>query len=905
MNTLRNAVLCSLLSTFCLSVLATVAYSLEIKTTDGLTLAMDAQTGRIDAVRLDDQKLAQKAAGHPLRIRQFDASNARNLVPNPGFEEGDTDPRSWRMGTGNARVKREGSTATNRYCGRVATPPGASESAPATSGSLLGEAFPALPNRMYRWTAAGMAPPGGSGGSAYVKELDAQGRVIFENRMTVQHALSWRAGSSGEWLQREMTFVTKPNCAQLQVYVNIWKGHGDFFVDDMELVDCDALWREIVLSPSPVLAEQTPGTFSQRMQAKDEGLEVTLHYLAQKDHIRIETAISDVGKPARERSLQVEYVVPIELNGWTWHDDGRRSRRVTVDNVACDNAFPVAGGRISRYPFTSVSNGAIGLSLAAPMDQTRVQNFLADPSWGYRTVVDLGLSPYTRRIGAGRATFDTVLFRHDGQWGFRAAAQKYYSMFPQHFVKRAAREGTWFYAVSMSPVPHLEDFGAMFYEGYPRSSEERRSMRAHGMYIFPYTEPWGARQVFPEAKTRDEMPPLEERLRILRQWAEDRQSKAKLMGGPRWEIAQAILNTLPYDASGAPSGWKVDKYSHWAQWWMTNANPNLPEPNRALTCKRYEIDPVLQEADGLYLDSVSLWTANYFNYRRDHFAAADFPLVVDRRTGRPALLGMFSQTEFMAWLANDLHRQGKLLHMNIFPDAYRFCAHLADVLGCEVGTFGHRSQKKKPPETEDADDLLRRTFAYHKPTTNLLQEGNYLEPVPELSHAQVVDYLKQQLFYGFYPGIATIGGEDKPGYVGWKRYFGTPSQYERDRAEFKKVIGALNHLAAAGWEPIPWARTSNDRVWLERFGSWETNTLHYTLRNPGDQPEQVTVTVQPSNSTADRGGLAAAEIRDLLAQSAVPTTAGKTPGCLEFTLTLPARDTAVVRLQRAAPSARP
>jgi len=90
------------------------------------------------------------------------------------------------------------------------------------------------------------------------------------------------------------------------------------------------------------------------------------------------------------------------------------------------------------------------------------------------------------------------------------------------------------------------------------------------------------------------------------------------------EIVQAILNSLPHDADGAPCGWRIDLYSHWSQWWMTNANPRLPEPNRALTCKRYEIDPVLHQTDGLYLDSVSLHVGSYLNFRREHMAAAEF-----------------------------------------------------------------------------------------------------------------------------------------------------------------------------------------------------------------------------------------------------------------------------------------
>ena len=564
--------------TAALLLVGTIAHCLEIKTADGLTLVLDGQTGRIEALRVGEQKLSQKAAGHPLRVRRFDSASTVNMVPNPGFEEGDQAPRAWRLGAGSVRVERTTPEGKNRYCGRVSAPAKATESAPATSGTLQSDAFPARPNQMYRWSAWGMVVPGGSGGTLYVKELDAQGRTLMSGKFVVQHALSWRSESAERWIQKEATFVTKPDCAQLQVYANIWKGYGEFCVDDLSLTDSDATWKELVLPPSPLQPDQATGGAWQRIAIPGEGLQCELRYLPEKDHIRIETTISDVAKPAREQSLQVDYAVPIELAGWTWHDDGRRSRPIAASVSAYDNAFPVVGGRMSRYPFASISQGPLGLSLAAPMDQPRVQNFVADPGTGYRTTVELGLSPHTERVGPGKATFVTLLFHHDGQWGLRAAAQRYYAMFPQHFVKRAPRDGTWFYVVPVSSIPHPEDFGARFFEGLPRRPEERRWMHDHGMHIFPYTEPWGARQAFPEIHSRDEMPPLEERLKILQQWANDRTSTVKLLSGPRWEVAQAILNSIPHDADGSPCGWRIDLYSHWSQWWMTNANPRLPEP---------------------------------------------------------------------------------------------------------------------------------------------------------------------------------------------------------------------------------------------------------------------------------------------------------------------------------------
>ena len=332
---------------------------------------------------------------------------------------------------------------------------------------------------------------------------------------------------------------------------------------------------------------------------------------------------------------------------------------------------------------------------------------------------------------------------------------------------------------------------------------------------------------------------------------------------------------------------------------MTNTNPFLPAPNRGATCWQYEIAPVLDKADGIYLDSVSLWLASFLNYRPEHFASAQVPPAFDALTGRPVLLGMTSHYEFMKWLADKLHGQDKLVHMNIFADSYRFCGHLADVLGSEVGFSGFARRKRTLADVEsDEDSLMRRMLAYQKPTSNLLQEGNFTTPVPELSQIEVEQYIKHQTFYGIFPGIATIGGEEKPGYSGWKRYFGTPAQYERDRPIFKKYIPIIKEICAAGWEPVTFATTSTDAVLIERYGYWEKRNLHFTLRNTGDKEQAFSVTIHAARLGAEAKDLATIKVRELLSGAAIASKAGEPPTTLQLSMSLPPKDTAVLKIDR-------
>jgi hypothetical protein len=79
-------------------------------------------------------------------------------------------------------------------------------------------------------------------------------------------------------------------------------------------------------------------------------------------------------------------------------------------------------------------------------------------------------------------------------------------------------------------------------------------------------------------------------------------------------------------------------------------------------------------------------------------------------------------------------------------------------------------------------------------------------------------YIENQMFYGFYPAVSTIGGEEKIGYSGWRRYFDANKRYERDRGLFKSAIPVIRRLNRAGWQPETLMRANVAQVWIERYG---------------------------------------------------------------------------------------
>jgi len=232
--------------------------------------------------------------------------------------------------------------------------------------------------------------------------------------------------------------------------------------------------------------------------------------------------------------------------------------------------------------------------------------------------------------------------------------------------------------------------------------------------------------------------------------------------------------------------------------------------------------------------------------------------------------------------------------MNIYRGAHRFYAHLGDVLGSEVGSFGNPQKRRLSEVESDPISNMRRTFAYQKPTTNLLQEGNFRSPVPSLTREQVEQYIDHQTFYGFYPGISAIGAEKKPGFVGWKRYFRSPEQFERDRDLFKKYIPVIRRINRAGWEPVTYARTSDENVIMERYGSWDKGNLHFTLRNQAEEEKTCSVTIELVALGAKAKDLVGVSVEDILSGSAIQAKPDASAGSVTLELRpRPARTTVI------------
>ena len=171
----------------------------------------------------------------------------------------------------------------------------------------------------------------------------------------------------------------------------------------------------------------------------------------------------------RDRAVTLLFALPLDATGWQWGDDARRSRLIGGSGEFANTVSLRCGanGKMSLYPLAAVWNERAGLALGLDMDHPAQYRLVYHAGTRqFFIAYDFGLTKDTAKFPSS-AGFRFVLYRFDPRWGFRAALQKYYDLFPQHFTKRVTREGVWMPFTDIAKVPGFEDFGFAFQEGAP------------------------------------------------------------------------------------------------------------------------------------------------------------------------------------------------------------------------------------------------------------------------------------------------------------------------------------------------------------------------------------------------------------------------------------------------------
>jgi hypothetical protein len=385
-------------------------------------------------------------------------------------------------------------------------------------------------------------------------------------------------------------------------------------------------------------------------------------------------------------------------------------------------------------------------------------------------------------------------------------------IFPEYFAVRSHEQGLWMPFTDVSRVEGWQDFGFRYHEGDNNVPFDD----AHGILSFHYTEPmtWW----MPMKKGVPRTP--EAALQVRDELARDE--------GRSERMAQVTRVAAMADPEGQP--FLLFRSEPWNDGavWSLNPNPRLPGAPNAATVywndeiKRERYGPQANgQLDGEYLDSLEGYVTAELNFARDQFRYTTVPLTFAGDTKQAALFKGLAVDEFTRWLAEDVHRMGKLMFANGVPYRFSFLCPWLDVMGTE--TDWQRNGEYRP--ASDDEMSLWRTMSGAKPYL-LLMNTDFDAFTPD----RVEKYFERSLFYGMYPGMFSHNAADNP-------YWRNPTWYNRDRPLFRKYIPLIRRVAQAGWQPITDARCDNPRIYLERFGPDAQGSTYLTLMNDSAQPQ--------------------------------------------------------------------
>jgi len=623
------------------------------------------------------------------------------------------------------------------------------------------------------------------------------------------------------------------------------------------------------------------GLVSSDLKAAQLGLGLRADYRSVGDHLTVDVTVSDLR--GEDRAVTVFFALPYPAGEPVWWDDIVNSR--AADRNKTFGAFVTApagaNGNHSAYPFGCVS-GDDGLAMGIPMDYPIHHRIAA--SGGSKQLylaVDLGLTEATTKF-PGQASFSFVIYRCDGRWGLRSAAERYYAIYPKLFEKRMERDGGWVCWGSVDELENIDELGFLYHWG-PGGANAISYDDKIDIYSFLYND---SMRYFADIGQFDHRPSAEEAADAMqallssddprehvmsaRPEATGRNRYAGRERGSGREAAEAWLRegiaAVETSAMRGPDGRVQVGYlvnrEDWGgtDWWTGRCSCNI-DPDIDGGWGQFVFDKWLgpeieglraagAEYDGVGLDNF-FSNARMLDFSREHLAACDFPPPFATGDFRPVILGDTIMYEWTRELKSRLEAEGKWLIANTCHQPFTFSQHLLDMNGLEWGLVAHSP--------------ITRTLAYHKQVVSLPVKPEHYEET----------FIKSHLPMGVVPGgygrVAVFGPGTEVGTL------------------YEKYVPILLRMQSAGWEPIPWARCDNADVSVERFGS--ALPLVFSLHNHAADAREVTVTVELATLGAGAATVASDLVEGTDLQAKV---VGET---LVFTTTLPASDSTAVEVR--------
>ena len=555
------------------------------------------------------------------------------------------------------------------------------------------------------------------------------------------------------------------------------------------------------------------GQIVQNVEMPDDGLKAKLWYESKGDYLHVRGRIESLQD--KDRGVIIQYGLPLDAIGWTWeptlekHEKVEKGRQYENSHIfmsvaGLEDGVKMEAERTIRptklaYTFCSSLYGPEkGLSFGHSRGEFRIFNVSHDAEQGvYRIEYAMGLSPDTKQ--PNQATFSFILYPTNSQWGYRAALEKYYRIFPQFFEKRVKQEGAVSPFWNPLVLKDCDEFAHVFCWS-PRAGAPLLEM---GRYTFTYYSPAHLGYTVKGYDPKDgKLPPMEKRLEALDSYY--RRYKGY--------TPNALPDSIPFTQSGEYTvpGWSG----------VMSLEPELAFGKFLLTMMKKRVSG----SSGVAYDGLT----GGMNYRREHFKYADHPLLYDPVVKSCAVYNLFSCLEFIQEMRKEFDTLGgKLAIVNLIPQLVLYGDAFLDITTEECGidpTLIHLGR--------------RRETMYQKPATLAAKQLYELHSREDMERS-----MRKCLYYGIFPGC--FGG--MPGIRhSFSNYWEHPEWYNRDRSAWRKYMPLIQDIAHAGWEPVPYARADQGQIGIQRFGRFDKKMVYFTVCNKERLSAECTMTVDAS-----------------------------------------------------------
>ena len=673
---------------------------------------------------------------------------------------------------------------------------------------------------------------GGSRGGDYSLYLD----LVYMDGTPLWGQISPFSVGTHDWERKEVVVLPAKPVKHVQFHMLLRRHTGKACFRDAALYEIEPPKGAAMFDGEPVLIAAEPGEgFQVRdVAARSDwvtfenghalGLRLDTEQSTRGDVTFIDAKLADTS--GNDRAVTLVYALPVEGDGWRWLADPRREveAQSASEYVNASRFRGVGNTRISRYPFAANARGDTGLAIG--IDMGKPAFFRVAYSTDTRELFvayDIGLAT---EKNAAEVRFCSFSF--DPKWGFRSALAKYYGIFPDHFRCRTPEQGMWMPFAKISEVEGWEDFGFKFKEGTNETAWDDR----HDIITFRYTEPhtYWLRMGKDVPRSMDA--------------ALEHAQKLAAKGNKR---AQALLTSGYHDEQGRLCARFRD--TPWCNGavWSINSSPGVQgEVTDFRNSWGKEIRERLYgpkrkaDLDGEYVDSSEGYTTEVLDFRGDHFVAATAALTFASGSHKPAIFRGLIAYEYIRALEKDVHGMGKLMMANSTPSRLCWLAPWLDVLGTE--TNWNRGGKWQPMSDEAL--LYKRALCGPKPFCFLMNTV-----FDEFPHERVEKYMKRCLAYGMFPGFFSHNASEG-------HYFKRPNLYNRDRPLFKRYVPLCKLVAEAGWQPITLARSSDPKVYVERFGE-----RYLTVFNDSTEPRNAAIVLDGLKADVGKDLVSGKEIR--------------------------------------------